>query len=178
MKVKNILKSRAGTSTPLTIALILCLLLISCAIAEFARLGIIISGVRDGLQQAVISVAITNYDETYPALREGYSGGYFYTGSHWEENLDYDDVYYRLDALLGTDKSGSYLIKKSENGYEYRLSGLKVDISNVSLTPGGTDQNLEVDARITIEVPLSFGWESLPPLRMELRTRAAYMPKF
>lgn len=29
-----------------------------------------------------------------------------------------------------------------------------------------------------IEIPLSFGWGMVPPLVMELRTRAAYMPKF
>jgi hypothetical protein len=53
-----------------------------------------------------------------------------------------------------------------------------VDIENTPLTPGSANDNLEVDARITIEIPLSFGWGKLPPLKMELRTRSAYMPKF
>lgn len=50
------------------------LLLLMCAMAEFFRLAIIVQGVRDGLQQSVITVATTNYDETYNGLREGYSG--------------------------------------------------------------------------------------------------------
>ena len=178
MTIKKVMKDKRGTSTPLTIALILGFLLLICAMAEFFRLGIIVQGVRDGLQQTVITVATTNYDETYNGLREGYSGGYTLSGESWQENLDYYDVYNRLDNLLGTDESGGYHIKEDKSGYEYRLSELSVDIVNVPLTPGSADDNLEADARITIEIPLSFGWGKLPPLKMELRTRSAYMPKF
>jgi hypothetical protein len=178
MRLRNILKDSKGHSTPLTVALILGLLLLICAISEFFRLGIIVQGVRDGLQQAIITVATTNYDEAYNGLREGYSGGYALYGENWQENLDYDDVYYRLDNLLGTNKAGGYHIKEDKGGYEYRLSGLSVNIVNAPLTPGGTDNNFEADARITIEIPLSFGWDTLPPLQMEIRTRSAYMPKF
>ena len=178
MRLRNILKDRKGHSTPLTIALILGLLLLICAVSEFFRLGIIVQGVRDGLQQAVITVATTNYDETYNGLREGYTGGYALSGENWQENLDYDDVYYRLDNLLGTDESGGYHVKNDKSGYEYRLSGLSVDIINAPLTPGSSGDNLEADARIIIEIPLSFGWDALPPFTMEIRTRSAYMPRF
>ena len=178
MKMKHILRDKKGDSTPLTIALVLGLLLLVCAMAEFFRLGIIVQGVRDGLQQAVITVATTNYDETYNGLREGYSGGYVLSGDSWQETLDYDDVYYRLDMLLGTDSQGGYHIKAQGEGYEYRLSGLDVEILNTPLTPGNANRNFEADARVTIEIPLSFGWELVPPLTMEVRTRAAYMPKF
>lgn len=178
MRLKKIIKDKNGGSTPLTVALILGLLLLICAISEFFRLGIIVQGVRDGLQQAVITVVTTNYDEAYNGLREGYSGGYILSGDSWQENLDYDDVYYRLNNLLGTDEQDGYHIKRQAEGYEYRLSGLLVELSNAPLTPGNADNNLEADARITIEIPLSFGWGQLPPLQMELRTRSAYMPKF
>jgi hypothetical protein len=178
MRLQKIIKERKGASTPLTVALILGLLLLICAISEFFRLGIIVSGVRDGLQQAVITVATSNYDEAYNGLREGYSGGYILSGERWQQDLDYDDVYYRLDRLLGTAGQGGYHIKRQGEGYEYRLSGLSVDIVNTPLAPGSADDNLQADARVTIEIPLSFGWNQLPPLRMELRTRSAYMPKF
>jgi hypothetical protein len=178
MKLKNLLRSKAGNSTPMTIALVLGLLLLICAMAEFFRLGIIVQGVRDGLQQSIITVATTNYDETYNGLREGYSGGFVLSGDSWQENLDYDDVYYRLDRLLGTDSQGGYHVKALEKGFEYRLSNLNVIIINTPFTPGNANQNFEADARITIEIPLSFGWDAVPPLTMEIRTRAAYMPKF
>ena len=178
MKIKQILRDKNGNSTPLTIALILGLLLLVCAMAEFFRLGIIVQGVRDGLQQSVITVATTNYDETYNGLREGYSGGYVLSGDSWRENLDYDDVLARMGTLLGADMGGDTLTKWQAKGYEYRLSGLEVEIINTPLTPGNTSRNFEADASITIEIPLSFGWELVPPLTMEIRTRSAYMPKF
>ena len=100
------------------------------------------------------------------------------SGDEWQENLDYDYVLIRLSNLLGADRRGSTLIKGQPEGYEYRLSGLNVEIINAPLTPGNTKKNFEADARITIEIPLSFGWDMVPPLKMEIRTRAAYMPKF
>ena len=104
---KALAGDKSGNSTPTIIVLILGLLFLVCAMSEFFRLMIIAQGVRDGLQQAVITVATTNYDETYRGLREGYSGGYRLSGEQWVEDLDYDDVYYRLDSLLGTERDGS-----------------------------------------------------------------------
>jgi len=178
MKGFKILKSKTASSTPLTVALVLCLLIICCAIAEFFRLAIIVGGVRDGLQQAVIAVSTTNYDELYNGLREGYSGGYFLYGESWDESLDYGDVYGRMDGLLGTTGQNGWHVKALEGGYEYRFSGLSIDIINTPFTPGNADQNFEADASIQIEVPLSFGFDMLPDLAMEVRTKAAYMPKF
>ncbi len=172
---------RGGNSTPLTVALVLVLLLVICAVAEFLRLMIIVQGVRDGVQQAVIAVMTTNYDEAYNGLREGYSGGYVLSGGHWVENLDYSDVYRRLDTLLGTQEQGSYHVKvqnQESNGYEYRLSELDVAITNTPLTPGNANRNMEADVKIRIEIPFSFGWGLVPPLTMQIRTKAAYMPKF
>ena len=179
--VKKVLRRRDGNSTPTTVALVLGLLLCICAMAEFFRLLVIVQGVRDGVQQAVVAVMTTNYDEAYNGLREGYSGGYRRYGSQWVENLDYSDVYHRLDQLLGTSRQGSYHVKvqaQEGGGYEYRLSGLSVEITNTPLTPRNASRNMEADVKITIEVPFSFGWGFVPPLRMEIRTRAAYMPKF
>lgn len=178
MKIRKVLRNKKGEATILTAALILGLLLLICAMAEFFRLAVIVQGVRDGLMSSVITVAVTNYDETYNGLREGYSGGYVLSGGRWQENLDYDDVLSRMGTLLGADMRGGTLTKWQESGYEYRLSGLDVEIVNTPLTPGNTNKNFEADARITIEIPLSFGWGMAPPFQMEVRTRAAYMPKF
>jgi len=178
MKAVKILKSNKANSTPLTIALVLCILIVCCGISEYFRLMIIVSGVRDGLQQSVIAVSTTNYDEVYNGLREGYSGGYVLLGNSWSEKLDYYDVYSRMDKLLGTASQGGYHVKVQEGGYEYRYSGLSIEITNAPLTPGNANQNFEADARIQIEIPLSFGFQMLPPLKMEVRAKAVYMPKF
>ncbi len=177
-KMREILKDKRGDSTPVILVLVLALLFLFCAMSEFFRLLIITQGVRDGLQQAVISVAISNYDETYRGVREGYSGGYRLLGEQWVEDMDYGDVYYYLDNLLGTKRNGNYHVKEQEKGYEYRLSDLHVEIKNTELAPENTFENFEADVRFTIEIPLSFGWEMVLPLMMELRTRATYMPKF
>lgn len=176
MKVKEVLRDKKGETTILTVSLILGLLLLLCAMAEFIRLVIIVQGVRDGLQQSVITVATTNYDETYNGLREGYSGGYVLSGNRWIENIDYDDVLARMGNLLGADLDGNKLTKWQRTDYEYQLSNLKMEILNVPLK-GDTNKNLEVDAKITIEIPLSFGWSNMP-FKMEIRTKAIYIPKF
>ena len=121
-KLKKMIKDKKGMSYPLTVALVLALLIALCVLAEFFRLSIIAYGVRNALQESVISVATTNYNEVYDGLREGYSGGYFMTGDCWEETLDYGDVYTRLDRLLGTNPDGAYHVKWQGNGYEYRVT--------------------------------------------------------
>lgn len=177
--VRKVLKDRRGMSTPLTVALVLALLIFLCVFSEFFRLSIIAGGVRNALQSATISVATTNYDEVYDGLREGYSGGYFYEdGRGWTEYVDSGDVYGQLGLLLGLDDREDYLVKWQEKGYEYRISGLQISIRNVSFAPGGSNENFEADIRVNLEVPLSFGWNFLPPLSMQVRTKASYMPKF
>ncbi len=178
IRQNKILRDKRGASSPMTIALVLGLLLFICAIWEFFRLGIIVQGVREGLQEAVIAVVVSNYDDTYNGLREGYSGGYRREDGQWVEMIDYDDVYRRLDRLLGTQEEGGYHVKVCDGGFEYRISGLILEIENVPLTPGNAEQNFQADIRIQMEIPLSFGWGLVPPLIMEVRTKAAYMPKF
>ena len=79
-KLKKMIKDKKGMSYPLTVALVLALLIALCVLAEFFRLSIIAYGVRNALQESVISVATTNYYEVYEGLREGFSGGYLMTG--------------------------------------------------------------------------------------------------
>lgn len=177
-QIRRLYKDKKGNTTPLTIALILGILFTICALSEFFRLSIIANGVRNALQSAVISVATTNYDEAYNGLREGYSGGYWLSGEQWEENLDYGDIYEQLDELLGTENDGGYHVREGKNGYEYRLSGLSVDIKNVRLRPESAAKNLEVTAKIRLEIPVSFGRESFPPVQMQIKVKSAYMPKF
>lgn len=177
-KAKRLWFNKQGLSYPLTVALILALLLLICVLAEFFRLSIIAYGVRNALQEAVISVTTTNYNEVYDGLREGYSGGYFMTGEAWEETLDYGDVYTQLDRVLGTGSDGDYHVKWQIDGYEYRLSHLQVSIRNAPFAPGNASQKFEADASVKLEIPLSFGWQSLPPIEMTIQTKAAYMPKF
>ena len=77
-------------------------------------------------------------------------------------------------------EEGIYSLEKGKTFYTSNagLRELRVEITNTGLAPGSASRNFEADARITIEIPMSFGWGVVPPLTMELRTKAAYMPKF
>ena len=71
-----LLKGNRGDGFPLTIAVTFCLLLIFFGISEYFRVTIIAQGVRDAVQESVISTINDNFDDVYHAVREGYAAGY------------------------------------------------------------------------------------------------------
>ena len=75
-KLCAILKDKKGNAFPLIIAVTLSILLIFCGAYEAIRLMIIVQGVRDAVQSAVISTVNDGYDDVYHGVREGYSGAY------------------------------------------------------------------------------------------------------
>jgi len=174
-----LLKGKRGDGFPMTIAVTLCLLLIFCGISEYFRVTIIVQGVRDAVQQSVISTINDNFDDVYHAVREGYAAGYAPTDDEsWAESLDTGNIYGQLAATLGltstgTDSYSSYAGDK----LEYTVSGLSVTLSNNGLASGESEGYL-ADAALVLEVPTSFAGSVLPPLRMQLRVQAKYIPKF
>ena len=104
----TLLKGSRGDGFPLTIAVTLCLLLIFCGISEYFRVTIIAQGVRDAVQEAVISTVNDNFDDVYHAVREGYAAGYSPTeNGGWEESVDTGNIYAQLAATLGLTSTGS-----------------------------------------------------------------------
>jgi hypothetical protein len=179
--LKRILKENKGNSLPLACAIVMALILIFSGVSEYMRLQIIAKGVRDAFQTSVISVATQNYDDVYNGLREGYSGGYtLSTSDNWESKLDTGDVYSYLDNLLGLEKNEAYHMKMTGKETEYKLSELKINILNAPLAPSNAEsvQKFQAEAYIHLEVPLSFGWNKLPPLQVNLKVDAGYTPKF
>ena len=92
------------------LAIVLVLLMLFCAIAEFSRLWIIAQGVKEAAQQAVISTVNDNYDDVYHAVREGYAAGWYPDGTgRWDESIDTGDVYGQLSETLGLENTaGGY----------------------------------------------------------------------
>ena len=76
---KAIFRRRSGEGAPMILAIVLVLLMLFCAVAEFCRLWIIAQGVKEAAQQAVISTVSDNYDDVYHAVREGYAAGWYRT---------------------------------------------------------------------------------------------------
>jgi len=179
-KIYGIIRNKKGTSFPLIVAVALALVIILCGISEYMRLMIIASGVRDAVQSAVISTVNDNYNGVYQGVREGYSGGYKPDGSSWNESINYGDVYGRLDKTLGLRAENGCHVKYAGKAVEFKLSGLSVNIRNAPLAPSDP-KNVQAflsDTSILLEVPVSFGGKSLPPMHINLKVQAKYMPLF
>ena len=82
-RFKQAIRDRRGISFPLIIAVTLSLVILLCGVSEYLRLLIVAQGVRDAVQEAVISTVNDNYDDVYHGVREGYSGAI----SLWPETL-------------------------------------------------------------------------------------------
>lgn len=173
--MNRIMKDRSGNAALFAIIIILCLMLLFTVISEYLRLQIIASGVRDALQSSVIAVATENYDEVYNGLREGYSGGYRLSETdQWEEQVDSGAVLMKLSDKLGLIDG----IKYASGYMEYQLSDLEIQINNATFASSDNDSRFEAEAWVTFTVPLSFGWDHLPPMEIRLKVDAGYSPKF
>lgn len=60
-KLKNVLSDKTGSSSPLIVAVVLAIIILSSAAFEYMRLMIVAVGVRDAVQSAVIDVATENW---------------------------------------------------------------------------------------------------------------------
>lgn len=178
--MKRIWQNRYGSGFPLTIAIVLAVLIISCAIYEYLRLSIIAAGVRDAVQSAIISVATDNYSNVYPGLRQSYSGGFNRSSSGWSEQISTGDIYSQLTETLGLIPENDHYVKQVGNHLEYSLSGLTVKILNAPFAPidPNSIRQFTAQAVIHLKVPLSFGWGHLPPMEADLPIQAVYRPRF
>mgnify|MGYP003090841535 CR=1 FL=1 len=151
-RLRQILKDRRGVAFPLIIAIVLVLVMLMCCISEYFRLLIVAQGVRDAVQEAVISTV----------------------------NDNYDDIYGRLDDILGLTYRGGYHTQYTEDGgMEFRVWGLDVEIRNAPFASGDSaGDRFVADCEIELEVPVSFGGELLPPMRMTVKVSAGYAPRF
>ena len=59
--MKEILRDRRASSFPMTIGIVLSLIILMCGISEYFRLQIIAAGVREAVEDAVISTVNDNY---------------------------------------------------------------------------------------------------------------------
>lgn len=180
MEVKKVLSNNRGSGFPFAVAITLCLVMIFTGISEYLRLMIVAQGVRDALQEAVISTVSDNYDDVYHGVREGYSGGYKPIDSEFVEYVDYGNIYDTMDTVLGLSKIDDYHVKITDEGeFEFRVSNLDVDIRNTALAGGDQEESrFKVDSSVVLEVPVSFGGRMLPLMKIQVKNSAGYTPKF
>lgn len=180
INLKKLILDKRGDGAVLAVVMAMALMIIFAGVSEFFRVYMIVQGIEDGVQKAVTSVSTNNYTNIYSGVRDGYAGGYELSSTEqWETLVDEGSVLLQLDELLGLYFADGYHIKKQGEGFEYRISDLQVDIINVPFAPGnGNSQRFESIAYIDLELPLSFGFEMIPPLVLTLKVHAGYNMKF
>lgn len=179
-KIRRLLRSKkAFSSAPWAVVIALAGMLFFVVLWQIVRLVTISAGVKDALQSAVISTSVNNYSNVYDGIREGYSGGYRYTGNAWKSAVSTGNVYGRLDELLGLRTNGNEHYKFNSNGIEYTLSDLDVNVENAQFAPSSSEiKQFSATSYITLEVPLSFCGDVLPPMKIRLCVKSKYTPKF
>lgn len=175
---KFLFRSHPAEGEPLILAVVLVLLMLFCAVAEFARIWIISQGVKEAAQQAVISTVNDNYDEVYHSAREGYAAGWLPDDAgSWDESVDVGDVYAQLSRILALDSTGTGFQKTVDGEIEYIISGLTVELDNNGLQ-SGQSEGFTALVEIHLEVPVRFLGNLLPSASMTLHTEAKYVPVF
>ncbi len=179
-KILRLLRSKNGyTSSPLVVAIALGSLMFFVVLWQIIRLITISAGVKDAVQSAVIATSVGNYSNVYDGVREGYSGGYRFSGNSWKTAVSTGDVYGRMDGLLGLKSDGSKHSKYTADGVEYSVYGLSVNVDNAQFAPSsGEIKQFSATSYITLEVPLSFCGDMLPPMKIRLCVKSKYTPKF
>ncbi len=179
-KIVKLLHSRKGfSSAPLAVVIALAGMMFFVVLWQIIRLVTISAGVKDAVQSAVIATSVGNYSNVYDGVREGYSGGYKHTGSYWRSAISTGNVYGRLDKLLGLKTSRGKHVKSNSDGTEFAVYGLSVNVNNAQFAPTSSDiQQFSATSYITLEVPLSFCGEILPPMKVTLCVKSKYTPKF
>ncbi|PHS29909.1 MAG: hypothetical protein COA82_12130 [Alkaliphilus sp.] len=170
----NILRNKDGNAAILACAIVICLMLLFSVISEYFRLKIIAEGVRSAVQSSVISVAVQNYDEVFTTLREGYSGAFELDGGSWKSRVDKGSVMSNLSDFLGLVNGRRY----SGQRLEYEISNLDVNILNTTFADTSNSETFKAEVFWNLEVPLSFGWDMLPPLRIQMKVKAGYTARF
>ena len=179
-KIQKLLRSKkAYSSAPLAVVIALAGMMFFVVLWQIIRLITISAGVKDAVQSAVIATSVGNYSNVYDGVREGYSGGYRYSGNSWKTAISTGDIYGRLDKLLCLKNTGGKHAKIFSNGIEYSVYGLSVNVDNARFAPNSRDiQQFSATSFITLEVPLSFCGNLLPPMKVELCVRSKFTPKF
>lgn len=181
-RIRKMFKDKTGSAVPMTVSVVLILLLFLCVISEYFRLYIIASGVRDAVEDEIISTVNDNYAGVYHGAREGYSGSYVpYGNGDWEEELEEGDIYSCLDDTLGTvQRNGRHEKYREDGTLEFAIDDLEVTLRNAPLAPSsrGNTRQFEADATLRLEVPVQFGGGKLPSMFLNLKVQAGYTEVF
>ena len=186
MKKRNIIKDKSGAGNELyTVIFFLVFFIIALFVIEYARALIIAKGIRDAAQTAVITAATDNWDNTFKARREGYSGAWHKRWNQDEaaaftERIGRHDIASIMNGIIGSSDAGGFNQKRDSDGrIEFRYRVTDVIWRHQGLRPGDPlSMNFEATVYIHIQIPWGFNWDDRTPIDMNIRVKAVYMPKF
>ena len=177
MRIGKLLRDDSGNFTPLAVAFVIILLLVTVSVTKFMELWITASGVKDAFEESIISVVTENYNETYHCVREGYAGGYEPTGSGFYASVDLGDVSGRLERLLGLTRRGDRLVKLNANGNaDWQIGEISVAVNNTAIKTGG--EVFSADGELLLEIPLKYEGRTLFMIPLHLKVKARMREKF
>jgi hypothetical protein len=146
--------------------------MVALAIFEVIRLNVIASNVRNKYQLAVISEATTNAENMYQPVRDGYASSW--QGSHdaWSESNFVDDatIRDRLNSELSAGEHG-----------QVKILSVSSNIKVGDLIPLDGDENAQtyyINGKVDVEIPFSFGWKDLPPIKLTIDVKTQWRAKF
>ncbi len=168
----NKITNANGGGYILTAILVLIFFMMLSVVLEYTKAYIILNGIHSATENAVIEVATLNWDNIYPSIREGVTGGYKYEFDMWKEVLNNGDVENRLSNLLGINDG----VKYSNEQIEYVLSDINTNIINTPMQ--NKEQMLEVRTDINVKIPFRFLGENKGDIEVNMNIKTQYHKRF
>ena len=164
------LKCERGFSYVFTGAMVMVFLLFAFGVFEILRINIIAVSVRDKYQQAIITASVENYDRVYQTVREGYAASYEFKGFSWDEcNTTTKNKI--LATVLG-DFTGGELS-------QITVSKIDFSVEPAAPAPGNKNaQRFNIEGQLTANIPYSFAWRNLPPIKYTVNVKSEWRMMF
>lgn len=186
-KVREVTSSKRGSVYFYGIFLIMGLVIILSVFFEYFRIYGTVSRVEKAYEKAMLSVAITNYDEIFTSMREsGQLGGVFEGGNEteigsdelpeWIEINDMGDVSQELVNLLDIQELEDGLHAFDPGGnWLYSVDDMSILIRQSS----GYNEELryEIEGDFHIEIPVYFMGKEVSVFSMRIPSVAVWKSK-
>ncbi|MDB8803194.1 hypothetical protein PN294_13475 [Romboutsia sp. 1001216sp1] len=181
--IKEIIKDKKGNGLILSCVVVLALSIIFFFIAEHSRTQMTISSVRDGLESVATNISTNNCDSIYQSQREGYFTSNILENDKWQPKIDKSNLDIFLKETLGAKKEGNIYVKKKKDGQiDFKLSDVKINITNPKLAPNNEEKNkstFTVEVTGNLEVHKMFSvFSDTKNVNVNVGSKVGYMPKF
>lgn len=186
-KITELISSGRGSVYFYGVFLIMGLLILLSVFFEYFRIYGTVSRVEKAYEKAMLSVAITNYDEIFTSMREsGQLGGVFEGGNEtdigsvelpeWVEMNDMGDVSQELASLLDIQELEEKLHAFDSTGnWLYSVDDISMSIHQ---SPGYNEElKYEIEGEFHIEIPVYFIGNQVSVFSMKLPSRAVWKSK-